>query len=158
MNASDVQFLVKDAVAYWLRSVDEPTETERSLVEKWCEPNHPNEVLARTVFSGPSWVPILLKSGAISRWFERGGDAKIHGFGLLQQSAAQQAELVEPFLRVWWSGSEERLLELAAWFGRLYPEGPIGRLEDLYRDIVAGYPANNSTPSVLMEASNSAPG
>jgi hypothetical protein len=67
MNASEVRFLVKDAVAYWLRSVDEPTDTERALVEKWYEPSHPNEMLARTVFSGPAWVPILLKEGTINR-------------------------------------------------------------------------------------------
>jgi hypothetical protein len=146
MNASDVRFLVKDAVAYWLRSVDEPTETERALVERWYEPNHPNEMLARTVFSGSGWVPILLKSGTIQRWIERGGDAKIFGLGLLQRNAVEHADLVEPFLRAWWNGSEERLLELVEWFARLFPESPIGPLEDLYRDIVAGYPAEKLDP------------
>jgi hypothetical protein len=146
MNASDVRFLVKDAVAYWLRSVDEPTEKERILVERWYEPNHPNEMLARTVFSGPAWVPILLKAGAINRWIDRGGDAKNFGLWLLQRGAVQHACLVEPFLRAWWGSSEERLLELVEWFARLYPEGPIGSLEDLYRDIVAEYPAEKLDP------------
>ena len=141
MNASTVRFLVKDAVAYWLRSVDEPTDPERALVERWYEPNHANKMLARTVFSGPGWVPILLKNGTINRWIERGGDEKNFGLGLLQRCGVEHADLVAPFLRAWWGGSEERLLELVEWFARLFPESPIGLLEDLYRDIVAGYPA-----------------
>ena len=35
MNATDVRFLVKDAVAYWLASVNEPTDAERVMVENW---------------------------------------------------------------------------------------------------------------------------
>ncbi|MER8977915.1 hypothetical protein [Mesorhizobium sp. M0870] len=146
MNATDVRFLVKDAVAYWLRSVDEPANAERAIVEKWYESGHPNEMLARTVFSGSGWLPILLKSGLINRWIERGSDAKRFGLWLLQENAAEYADLVESFLRAWWGGSEERFLELVDWFARLYPKGPIGPLEDLYRDIIAEYPAEKLDP------------
>jgi hypothetical protein len=146
MNASDVRFLVKDAVAYWLRSVDEPADGERALVEKWYEPNHPNETLARTVFSGSGWLPRLLHGGTIKRWVEQGGDSKNFALWLLQRNAFKHADLVEPFLRAWWNGSEERLLELVEWFARLYPEGSIGTLEDLYRDLVAVYPAEKMNP------------
>ena len=146
MNASDVRFLVKDAVAYWLRSVDEPTDTERALVERWYESNHSNEMLARTVFSGSGWLPLLLKGGTIKRWIERGGDGKSFGLWLLQQNALEHADLVERFLRTWWNGSEERLLELVGWFAWLYPEGSMGPLEDLYRDLVGVYPAKKLNP------------
>lgn len=142
MNASDVRFLVKDAVAYCLSSVDEPTDSERELVESWYEPNHPNEMLVRTVFSGHAWVPILLKGGTIKRWIDRGGDAKNLGLWLLQRGAVEHAGLVEPFLRAWWGGSDDRLLELVEWFAKLYPEGPIGSLECLYGEIITKYPTD----------------
>lgn len=142
MSATDIRFLVKDAVAHWLRGVDEPTEQERAIVEKWYPPEHANTMLARTIFSGPDWLPILLNSGSISRWIEQGGGSKNFCLGLLQRGAVAHAGLVEPFLRAWWGNSDERLRALMGWFARLYPEGSIGPLEGLYRDLIAGFPVD----------------
>lgn len=140
MEGDDVRYLVKDAIAHWLRSVDEPTQAELGVVSAWFVQGHPNRTLAHTIFSGPSWLPVLLKSGTIAGWVENGGDDKDVAMWLMQKFAVEHAELIEPFLRKWWSGDPDRLLELINWYARIFPEGPIGPLEPLYAELIAGYP------------------
>jgi hypothetical protein len=152
MNADDVRYLVKDAVAYWLRGVDSPTDAELAIVTSWFKPDRPNEKLARTVFSGSTWLPLLIERGAIGRWIAEGGVAKDFALGLLQQSGVTHADRVAPFLRDWWAGLEVRLLELMTWFARLYPESSIGPLEDLYKDLVNHYPSDRLDPEKLQAA------
>lgn len=149
MNASDVRYLVKDAIAYWLRGVDSPRVAELRTVLPWFTPGSPNERLARTVLSGPAWLSLLIDRGEIGRWIANGGDTKDFAFWLLQQGGVAHAEQVASFLRTWWDGSQERLLELVNWFARLYPENSIGPLEALYKDLIADYPVERLDPEKL---------
>jgi hypothetical protein len=149
MNAADVRYLVKDAVAQWLRGVESPRDAELKIVLPWLAPGGPNERLARTVLSGPAWLPLLISSGQFGRWVAEDGAAKDFAFGLAQQGGAAYPEDVASFLRDWWGGSEDRLLELINWFARLFPETEIGPLETLYHDLVALYPADKLSPDKL---------
>lgn len=152
MDADDVRYLVKDPIAWWLRGVDSPSEPELKLVLSWFTPGGTNERLARTVLSGPSWLPLLMAQGQIERWVAQGGEARDFAFGLLQQGSAAYPDQVALFLRTWWGGAQERLLQLINWFARLHPETSIGPLEDLYRDLVVQYPAERLPRSGLQSA------
>ena len=76
---------------------------------------------------------------------------RVFRFGYCSEVPPEHAELIAPFLREWWGGSEERSLELIEWFAGLYPERSIGPLEDLYRDIIAVYPAEKLNSKRLDE-------
>lgn len=141
MNELDIRYLIRDAVASWLSVVDRPSDAERRLVDEWRTPDHRNELLARTIHASAGWAPALVACGHVSRWIadpERQDEA----LWILKRAAEGHPDLVEPVLRLWWGGSEERTLRLLKWFDRLHPQAPIGMLEGLYRDLVEAYPQN----------------
>lgn len=141
MEADDVRYLVKDAVAYWLGDVAAPTAAERSLVEEWFEPDHPLERLARIIFNGRDWLPTLNEGGVLSKWANEGGVKKDLAFWLLSKAAVGHSDLVATFIGGWWKVDPEgRASEIIAWFEQLYPEGPIGSVEILYAEVLAILP------------------
>lgn len=147
MLAGDVRYLVKDAVAYWLGEVVAPTPAECSLVEEWFEPDHPLERLARIIFNGRGWLPALHEGGTLARWVNEGGTRKDFAFWLLNKGAVGHSDLVATFMRAWWKvDPEPRASEIVAWLERLYPDGPIGPVETLYAEVLAGLP-----PSAVKE-------
>lgn len=142
METSDVRYLVKDAVGYWLGDVGTPTTAERLLVEEWLKPNHPLERLARIIFSGRNWLPALHNGGVLAKWVNEGGTRKDFAFWLLIKGAAGHSDLVATFMRGWWKiDPEQRASEIVVWLERLYPEGPIGALEGLYAEVLTALPS-----------------
>ncbi|BAF88134.1 hypothetical protein AZC_2136 [Azorhizobium caulinodans ORS 571] len=146
LESPDVRFLVKDAVAYWLRRVEEPTEAELNIVTGWYSRGHPLEMVAKTALLDTNWTPLLLRTGTIATWIERGGEEKTVALWLLRRCSSEHAKLIEPFLRHWWGGDEGRAVELIAWFSGLYPNGSIGPLEDLYREVIDSCPLDKLHP------------
>lgn len=141
MEADDVRYLVKDAVAYWLSDVTAPTAAELSLAESWFDPGHPLERLARIVFNGGGWLTRLIDSGALSRWVEQGGEKKGLAFWLLGKGVASHSDIVAAFMNTWWKRDQAgRAPEVMAWLEHLYPDGPIGAVEALYADVLEALP------------------
>jgi hypothetical protein len=141
MEASDVRYLVKDAVAYWLGDVVAPTAAERSLVEEWFEADHPLERLARIIFNGRGWLLTLHEGGVLSKWVNEGGTKKDLAFWLLHKGAVGHSDIVATFMRRWWKVDPEgRASNIIAWLEGLYPEGPIGEVEVLYGEVVGALP------------------
>jgi hypothetical protein len=144
MEASDVRYLVKDAVAYWLGDVVAPTAAERSLVEEWFAPDHPLERLARIIFNGRGWLLPLFEGGVLTKWVNEGGAQKDLAFWLLNKGAVGHSSLVANFMGAWWKiDPEGRAPDVIAWLERLYPEGPIGEVETLYADVLAALPRDS---------------
>lgn len=143
MASAEVRYLVKDAVAAWLASVDQPLPAELRIVESWWELGQPYERLASTVTGGRGWLPVLIRSGAIGRLMGAGGARSSLAFWVLRNGAVEHARLVADYLRKWWDGDRARTSELLAWFDRLHPDGPIGELEQLYGDVIAAAPTDS---------------
>jgi hypothetical protein len=141
MEADDVRYLVKDAVAYWLSDVTAPTAAERSLVEGWFEVGHPLERLARIVFNGRDWLTRLIDSGSLLRWVDQGAEKKDFAFWVLGKGAVSHSNVVAGFMNAWWNRDQVgHAPEMMAWFERLYPDGPIGAVEVLYADVITTLP------------------
>lgn len=143
MGAADIRYLVKDAIAYWLSDVDNPTEAERVLVQAWFVSGSLQEKLARIVFNGRNWLPILMESGILGGLIRDGGDRKVLGLWILRKGAAAYSERVAEYLRNWWR--EDPTVhgrELVQWFERLYPDDSIEPLEALYGEVIAAIPAS----------------
>jgi hypothetical protein len=142
MEADDVRFLVKDAVAQWLGAIDNPTPAERRLVDGWFQEGHRHQQLARIALTGVNWTPTLIDGGQIRGWLDDGGDRKALAFWALRRVAVTHGAVIAPLLREWWGGDEERTVELTEWFQALCPEGEIGDLADLYADLINAYPSD----------------
>lgn len=142
MEASDVRYLVKDAVGYWLGDVVAPTAAERSLVEEWFVPGHPLERLARIIFNGRGWLLTLHAGGTLKRWVDEGGTRKELAFWLLSKGAVGHSDLVAAFMRNWWAKDPKaRAPDVFDWLEKLYPDGPIGEVEALYADVLEALPS-----------------
>jgi hypothetical protein len=138
MEAGEVRYLVKDAVAYWLGDVTAPTAAELALVESWFEVTHPLERLARIVFNGRDWLTSLIDSGSLFRWVDQGDEKKDFAFWVLGKGAVSHSDAVASFMNAWWKHDQEgRAPEVMAWLERLYPDGTIGAVEVLYADVLA---------------------
>jgi hypothetical protein len=137
MEADDIRYLVKDAVAYWLGDVVAPTAAERSLIEEWFEPDHPLERSARIIFNGRNWLPTLHEGGVLTKWVNEGGSKQDFAFWLLNKGAVNHSDLVAAFMGGWWKIDPEcRASDIIAWLERLYPDGPIGAVESLYAEVL----------------------
>jgi hypothetical protein len=136
MDGSDIRYIVKDAVAYWLTEVDNPTVEELGIIGPWLSPQHAQKNLASLILHGRNWLPLLIKSGVIQRDLDESGN-KTFAFSVLRKGAPHHPGIAAAFLRRWWSGEPERGAELVGWFNQLYAGGPIGDLEELYGDLVA---------------------
>lgn len=144
MEASDVRYLVKDAIAYWLSEIDAPTSAERQLVGGWFQHGHPLERLARVIFTGRQWLEILHQDGVIQDWLRADEGKRDLALWLLNRGSVSHSESVADTLRTWWNEApQERVSDLIAWFERLYPDGPIGSLECLYQDALEALPASS---------------
>ncbi len=152
MNSDDVRYLVKDAVGMWLVNVDDPTDRERAIVAEWLPEEHPLSNIAKIVFNGRGWLPSLLDGGLIVQWLAGTTEAKALALWLLKKNAVTYAGRVSDLLRSWWTDSAERTEELLDWFAELYPEGDIGELEVLYRDIVATAPLSRLNEEKFSES------
>jgi hypothetical protein len=146
MASTDVRYLVKDAIAAWLASVDMPTAAELTIVEEWCLPGHPIESLGQLVASGQSWLPLLIAKDTITRWIDQGGDAKQLALWLLRNGAIDYHARVAACLRHWWANRKDRTAEIRDWFQGLYLNGPIGELEGLYTDVIESISAEALAP------------
>ena len=62
---------------------------------------------------------------------------------MLRNGAVSHASPVAKYLREWWRGDPARTPELLLWFGRLHPDGPIGALEELYKDVITAASADS---------------
>jgi hypothetical protein len=79
----------------------------------------------------------------LERFVQQDGPKKELALWLLRKWAVAHPVLAAGFMEGWWRADPDaRGGEVIAWFERLYPEGPIGRLEDLYSDVVAAVPAS----------------
>lgn len=143
MDSPDVRYLVKDAVAAWLGSVDSPTSAELQIVESWLGRGQASERLAHSAMGGPGWLPLLIRSGAITRLIAAGRNSSNLAFWMLRNGAVSNPGPVAQYLREWWRGDPERTPELLSWFDRLHPDGSIGELEDLYKDVIAAASAES---------------
>ena len=142
MGAVGIRYLVKDAIAYWLSEVDSPTEAERVLVQEWLLSGSSQEKLARIVFIGRNWLPILMDSGTLRCLIRDGGDRKDFGLWILEKGAAAHSERIAEHLRNWWHENPAvHRQELVRWFQRLYPDDSIESLEVLYGEVIAAIPA-----------------
>lgn len=151
MEADDVRYLVKDAIAYWLGEVSLATEAERALVEAWFAPDHPMERLARIIFNGKGWLPTLNEGGLLRKWVNDGGARAEFAFWLLTKGVVGHSDLVADFMRRWWNEDPEpRAAELVRWLEKLYPDGPIGSVEDLYGEVLTVLPTTD-VKAVLSE-------
>ncbi len=143
MEAGDVRYLIKDAIAYWLSKVDDPISEELKLIAPWLSPGHAFDKLGRIIVNGPAWLPLLLSSGALDRMVREGGDRKGLAFWLLQKGAVAHQEVVARYLDAWWRQNVTgRSKELISWFEDLHANGRIHQLEDLYAAAIAMLPAS----------------
>lgn len=140
MDSPDVRFLVKDAIAGWLASVEGPSEAEHAIVQGWWGRGRDFDFLARAVVNGRGWLPRLIASGALEGWIAGEGERKPLGLWLLRKGAVEHSAAVAATLRAWRGGDPGRVAELVEWFEGLYPDGAIGALETLYADAVAALP------------------
>lgn len=133
----DIRYLVKDAVAFWLGEVDAPTDKELELaVELFSTPSNVN--LAKIILNGKKWLPLIIEEKILDKLIQQDEETRKFSFWLLRKGASQYSELVEGYLRSWWRGNpEERRGQLLEWFNQLYPNGPIGKLEFLYAEIIS---------------------
>ena len=139
MTASAVRYLVKDAIAAWLSTVAEPTDAELRIVAEWLDPSHLQVKLARTVISGRSWLPRLIRSGLLRRWLDAGDRDADYALRLLAANGGRHSELTAALLRDWWSGRADRLDTVLHWFNMAQAPSTFGPLEQLYVDLVAAY-------------------
>lgn len=141
VTADDVRYLVKDAVAYWLSDVDDPTDRELSIVAEWFSSGDQLNKLAHIIFNGRDWLPVLFANGTLQKLVQQEGEAKDFAFWLMTKSAVRYSSAVAAYLKDWWRVDQSgRTSQLVAWFGRLFPDGPIGELELLYADVITSMP------------------
>jgi hypothetical protein len=138
-----VRYLVKDAVAYWLGEVVDPTPQELTIVEE-CLNAEATSNLAKVVINGRNWLPRLVESGAIDRLLSQGDSLRDLALWVLKKGCSSHSELVAGYMRQWWEAApDEHQAELVAWFERLYPEGSIGQLLSLYADLIDAVPPSS---------------
>jgi len=137
MDAQDVRYLVKDAVATWLSDAHSPTRAELALVEEWYARGGAFEPIGRLILNGSAWLPLLIQEGLIGRLIEQGEKPKSLALWLLKKGSVEHQTDIARFLRQWWGGRADRTAELRDWFARLYPDADIGDLAEVYRDVIA---------------------
>ena len=99
------------------------------------------EVL-RVIFNGKGWLLTLNEGGLLGKWVAQGEARAEFAFWLLNKGVVGHSDLVADFMRQWWNeDTEPRAAELVRWLEKLYPDGPIGSVEDLYGDVLAALPA-----------------
>ncbi|MDP3749708.1 MAG: hypothetical protein Q8Q88_21975 [Phenylobacterium sp.] len=140
LEADDVRYLVKDAVAAWLANLEDPTLAELALLEPWLLGDGPLHRFAHIVLVGRGWGHLLLECGALSRWIAVNGRPKETALWILQRNAVGHPQAVNNILRAWWGGKSDRLSDVLGWFNTLYPDGEIGVLEGFYAEVVAAVP------------------
>jgi len=140
LNSTDARYLVKDAVAAWLASVDAPTSRELALVEELYNRGGPLRQIGRTIVLGDPWLSLLIQSQFVTRLLQREEESRRLAWWLLRKGAPKHHDEITAFLRKWWDGREANTRELRAWFGGLYPDGSIGELEALYADVISAVP------------------
>jgi endonuclease YncB( thermonuclease family) len=146
MEASDVRYLVKDAVGHWLSAVSEPTDAERALVDRWFQAGHPNERLANVILTGANWTPALIRGGLIRRWLDQ-DVRRDFALWVLGRGIVDYPDLIAPLLRTWWKAEPDRLTKLLDWFKHLHPNRDIGALTGLYAELAAALPASSLDPN-----------
>lgn len=140
LTSDDVRFHLKDAVAKWLATLDDPSAGDLDVLLLLDHPDDEIPYLVRVALSTqPQWFPLLYHRGLWDRWLN---DDKRRGIALhlLRNAVKLFATDVAGLLRRWWNNDAERgdqILGLLWWL----PDAPASDdLLSLNLDLISAIP------------------
>lgn len=139
--SSDVRYHLKDGVARWLGTLEEPSEGELDIVLSLDTSSGGLPVLVRLALYQSNWFPLLLRRGMLAVWLQpENSDRWWDTLHILRNAAAKYPSDVSNVLRTWWSADGERGRELLQWFSRLGEVQPAPELLSLNLDLIRSKP------------------
>jgi hypothetical protein len=108
LTSGDVRFHLKDAVAKWLATLDDPSEGDLDVLLSLDHPHDEMPYLIRVALSTqPQWFPLLHHRGLWDKWLN---DDTRRGIALhlLRNAVRLFAADVAGLLRRWWNNDAER--------------------------------------------------
>jgi len=140
---TDVRYHLKDAVARWLGTVDDPSEGELDVVLSLDNPDERMPALVRlAVYRQINWFPTLRRRGHLTAWLRSGSeDRRRDALAVLRNAGASFPADVADILRAWWSEDLSRGKELLQWLTWLGEIGPTPELLALNLDVIRSNPS-----------------
>ena len=142
LTNADVRYHLKDAVARWLGTVDDPSEGELDVVISLDNPDERMSALVRlAVYRQINWFPTLQRRGHLTAWLRSGSeDRRRDALAVLRNAGASFPGDVADILRAWWSEDLDRGKELLQWFAWLGEIRPTPKLLALNLDVIRSKP------------------
>lgn len=142
MFSSEVRFHIRLAIAQWLSSVNEPTQSEIDILFKLDDPKTKITLLFRqSICTTSHWFSLLHDSGWLATELE--SDIEWRPRLLLDWLSNIAGEFpveISSLLRNWWNDQPERAEELVTWFGFVRRNKPDDSLIELCNDVVKSHP------------------
>lgn len=142
LTSHDVRYHLKEAVARWLATVDDPGSGELDVVLALDDESQRMPTLViLALFPQAKWFPLLQQRGLWLRWLESEcQDRQENAFGILRTAVREFPAEVATILRRWWSGRNDRAGRLLGWVSWLPDAGPSPELLALNLDVIRSNP------------------
>ena len=141
-TSPDVRYHLKDAVARWLASIDDPSEGELDLILSLDKPGEKMPPLVRlALYPQAVWFPILQRRELLLAWLESPNEERrSDALNVLRNASVKFPADVAYILRRWWSKDATRAKELLRWFAWLIEAGSCPDLLALNLDLIRSKP------------------
>lgn len=142
LTSPDVRYHLKEAVARWLATVDDPGSGELDTVLALDDESQRMPTLViLALFPQAKWFPLIQHRGLWLRWLESEcQDRQENALGILRTAVKVYPAEVAAILRSWWSNSEERAGRLLGWISWLPDAGPSPELLALNMELIRSNP------------------
>ena len=117
LTADGIRYHIRDAVARWIGSLEDPTVSEARMVLALDEGIGPIPNLVFQATASVGWVRSLIAEGAIDRWLDSRDIARRNqALWRLRAVSVLAADEVADTLRKWWTRAPERSREVLSFF------------------------------------------
>lgn len=142
LTADGIRYHVKTAVAQWIGSLQNPTETERDIVFRLDDSDGPFRPLVRyALLSSVGWFDLLYKDGWILRVLNGKSDERRQSiFWWLSNIAGERPTEVAAILDSWWGNDPVRGKRLLEWFVYIRRQKPDQALLALCKKVIRSKP------------------
>jgi hypothetical protein len=142
LQARDVRYHVKAAVARWLGQLAEPTATEVDIVLQLDDREKPfSQIVSQALFGTAGWFDQLNRKGWLKQQLEtEQADRRQSVLWWLSSVAAQRGDQTVQLLEGWWRGDPSRADDLLGWFAHTRHYGASAPLAQFCERIIRSRP------------------
>jgi hypothetical protein len=147
LGRQDIRFHIKNAVAFWLRALPDPTSKELGVVGALDRKDEPFQPLVHTALLGSAgWFDLLRNEGwIISELNGQRLERRQQVLHWLAQVAPDRPTQVAELMVSWWGGTAERGKVLLDWFGYVRRGKADSALAALCEKVVVSLPEGSAT-------------